>query len=144
MGGFLWEQNTLYSAGESGLPGVVHRGSRLPAAAYTVLLGFVRTKFLCTPLCRLHWWTGILGVGHTGESRLAGVAYTGESRLLGVGYTGESRFTDAAYTSEFPSWLNNMEKIRQNLKPSQSTSNRTRKRWLTKKIEWKNLVTQSI
>ncbi len=60
----------------------------------------------------------LTSVGHTGESRLAGEAYIGESRLLDVGYTGESRLTGVAYTGEVPLWLNNIAKIRQNLKSS--------------------------
>jgi hypothetical protein len=59
----------------------------------------------------------LTGVGYTGESRLAGEAYTGESRLPGVGYTGDSRLIGVAYTGEVPLWLNNTEKIRQNLNP---------------------------
>jgi hypothetical protein len=74
-------------------------------------------------------------VGYTGKSRLSGAAYTGESGLPGIGYTGESRLIGVAYTGEVPLWLNNTTKIWQNLKSSYSTSFKTRRIWLMKKVK---------
>jgi hypothetical protein len=78
------------------------------------------------------WLTGI---GYNGESRLSGVAYTSEFRLPGKGYTGESRLIGVAFTAEVSLWWNNTAKIQQNLKYLWSTSCKTRRTWLMKKVE---------